>query len=209
ANQFMAPAGSGTSGVDWGQATNVGTTLLVSPIVGFFAAAVLLYAMKLLVRNPALYEAPKGKTPPPWWIRALLIFTCTGVSFAHGSNDGQKGMGLIMLILIGVVPTAYALNRTPDINYLDAYKSASVAVEQALGKYVKPGVTVADDNAAKAAVQEAVRSKSWNDQTTLALQTYIHSTTAGLQPYATVDNVPTDLVSNARNDIYLIGEALK
>ncbi|TIU43262.1 MAG: inorganic phosphate transporter, partial [Mesorhizobium sp.] len=81
-----------------------------------------------------LYEAPKGKTPPPWWIRALLIFTCTGVSFAHGSNDGQKGMGLIMLILIGVVPTAYALNRTPDINYLEAYKSASVAVEQALGK---------------------------------------------------------------------------
>ncbi|CDX34559.1 phosphate transporter, low-affinity [Mesorhizobium sp. SOD10] len=209
ANQFMAPAGSATSGVDWGQATNVGTTLLVSPIVGFFAAAALLYAMKLLVRNPALYEAPKGNTPPPWWIRALLIFTCTGVSFAHGSNDGQKGMGLIMLILIGVVPTAYALNRTPDINYLDAYKSASVSVEQALGKYVKPGVTVADANAAKAAVQEAVRSKSWNDQTTLALQTYIHNTTAGLQPYATVDKVPTDLVSNARNDIYLIGEALK
>ncbi|TGS08371.1 inorganic phosphate transporter, partial [Mesorhizobium sp. M4B.F.Ca.ET.190.01.1.1] len=97
----------------------------------------------------------------------------------------------------------------PDINYLDAYKSASVAVEQSLGKYVKPGVTVADANAAKAAVQEAVRSKSWNDQTTLALQTYIHNTTAELQPYATVDKVPTDLVSNARNDIYLIGEALK
>lgn len=77
-------------------------------------------------------------------------------------------MGLIMLILIGVVPTAYALNRTPDINYLDAYKAAAVAVEHALGKYAKPGVTVAD---AKAAVQEAVRSKTWNDQTTVALQT--------------------------------------
>lgn len=206
ANQFMAPAGSATSGVEWGQATNVGMSLLVSPLVGFFAAAALLYVMKFLVRNPALYEAPKGKTPPPWWIRALLIFTCTGVSFAHGSNDGQKGMGLIMLILIGVVPTAYALNRTPDINYLEAYKSASASVEQALGKYVKPGVSVAD---AKAAVQEAVRSKTWNDQTTVALQSYIHNTTAGLQPYATVDKVPTDLVSNARNDIYLIGEALK
>ncbi|TIU58925.1 MAG: inorganic phosphate transporter, partial [Mesorhizobium sp.] len=174
ANQFMAPAGSATSGVDWSQATNVGTTLLVSPIIGFFAAAILLYAMKLLVRNPALYEAPKGNTPPPWWIRALLIFTCTGVSFAHGSNDGQKGMGLIMLILIGVVPTAYALNRTPDINYLEAYKSASVSVEQALGKYVKPGITVPD---AKVAVQDAVRTRTWNDQTTVALQTYIHNTT--------------------------------
>jgi len=209
ANQFMAPAGSATSGVDWSQATNVGTTLLVSPIVGFFAAAALLYAMKLLVRNKALYEAPKGNTPPPWWIRGLLIFTCTGVSFAHGSNDGQKGMGLIMLILIGVVPTAYALNRTPDINYLEAYKSASVNVEQALGKYVKPGVTVADAKDAKAAVQDAVRTRTWSDKTTVALQTYIHNTTAELQPYASVDNVPTDLVSNARNDIYLIGEALK
>ncbi|TPJ62775.1 inorganic phosphate transporter, partial [Mesorhizobium sp. B2-7-1] len=170
---------------------------------------ILLYAMKLLVRNKALYEAPKGNTPPPWWIRALLIFTCTGVSFAHGSNDGQKGMGLIMLILIGVVPTAYALNRTPDINYLDAYKTASVGVETALAKYAKPGVTVADANAAKAAVQEAVRTKTWNDQTTIALQTYIHNTTAELGPYPTVEKVPTDLVSNARNDIYLIGEALK
>ncbi|RUX09946.1 inorganic phosphate transporter [Mesorhizobium sp. M8A.F.Ca.ET.207.01.1.1] len=209
ANQFMAPAGSATSGVDWSQATNVGVTLLVSPIIGFFAAAILLYAMKLLVRNPALYEAPKGNAPPPWWIRALLIFTCTGVSFAHGSNDGQKGMGLIMLILIGVVPTAYALNRTPDINYLEAYKSASVNVETALGKYVKPGVTVADAKDAKAAVQDAVRTRTWSDKTTVALQTFIHSTTAELQPYASVDNVPTDLVSNARNDIYLIGEALK
>ena len=63
------------------------------------------------MRNPALYAAPEGNTPPPLWIRGVLIATCTGVSFAHGSNDGQKGMGLIMLILIGIVPTAYALNR--------------------------------------------------------------------------------------------------
>ncbi|MGH6862036.1 MAG: inorganic phosphate transporter, partial [Phyllobacterium sp.] len=119
ANQFLAPEGTATSGVDWSKATEVGMSLLVSPLVGFGAAALLLLAMKLFVRNKALYEAPKGSTPPPFWIRALLIFTCTGVSFAHGSNDGQKGMGLIMLILIGVVPTAFALNRTPDVNYLE------------------------------------------------------------------------------------------
>ena len=71
--------------------------------------------MKFLVRKPELYAEPKPKAAPPLWIRGLLIFTCTGVSFAHGSNDGQKGMGLIMLILIGTVPTAYALNRAvPD-----------------------------------------------------------------------------------------------
>jgi phosphate/sulfate permease len=71
------------------------------------------------VRNPALYAALKGNQPPPWWIRGILILTCTGVSFAHGSNDGQKGMGLIMLILIGTVPTAYALNHTPAPNHVE------------------------------------------------------------------------------------------
>ena len=79
----------GTSGVDWGQATKVGYSLL-SPLIGFACAALLLLALRLLVKNRALYKAPKGKAPPPWWIRGLLILTCTGVSFAHGSNDGQK-----------------------------------------------------------------------------------------------------------------------
>src|SRR5450631_2356448 len=102
----------GTSGVDWGKATEIGEALLLSPIVGFTLSALLLLAMKSVIKNPALYQAPKGDSPPPLWIRGLLVLTCTGVSFAHGSNDGQKGMGLIMLILIGTMPTVYALNRT-------------------------------------------------------------------------------------------------
>ena len=101
----------GTSGVDWGQATNVGKALLFSPVVGFVLSAILLLVMKLLIRQPELYRSPETDKPPAWWIRGLLVFTCTAVSFAHGSNDGQKGMGLIMLILIGTVPTAFALNR--------------------------------------------------------------------------------------------------
>ena len=101
----------GTSGVDWDQVTKIGEALLLSPLFGFVFAALLLLVMKFLVRAPALYTAPTADTPPPLWIRGLLVFTCTGVSFFHGSNDGQKGMGLIMLILIGVAPTAYALNR--------------------------------------------------------------------------------------------------
>src|SRR3977135_1051146 len=103
----------GTSGVDWSKATEIGYALLLSPLVGFVFSALLLLALKFLVRNPALYDAPKGNQPPPWWIRGILILTCTGVSLAHGSNAGTEGMGLIMLILIGTVPTAYALNRTP------------------------------------------------------------------------------------------------
>src|SRR5271165_1060945 len=100
----------GTSGVDWSKATEIGYALLLSPLVGFVCAFGLLLLMKLLIKKPELYAAPTGDGKPPLWIRILLIFTCTGVSFAHGSNDGQKGMGLIMLILIGTVPTAYALN---------------------------------------------------------------------------------------------------
>jgi inorganic phosphate transporter, PiT family len=109
-NQILRGA-SGTSGIDWSQALDVGKSLLFSPLVGFLGAALLLRILKTLVRVPALYSEPSSDQPPPLWIRALLIPTCTGVSFAHGSNDGQKGMGLIMLILIGSVPTAYALNK--------------------------------------------------------------------------------------------------
>ena len=105
ANQLMSPKGSGTSGVDWAQAGGVLRALLLSPVFGFVLAGGLLLLLKNLVKIPALFKAPEGDAPPPFWIRGLLILTCTGVSFAHGSNDGQKGMGLIMLILIGTVPT--------------------------------------------------------------------------------------------------------
>jgi len=104
-------ARTATSGVDWEQAAKIAKSLLFSPIIGFALAALLLQISKMLIHDPRLYRAPEGDAPPRFWIRALLILTCTGVSFAHGSNDGQKGMGLIMLILIGTVPTAYALNH--------------------------------------------------------------------------------------------------
>src|ERR1700722_10820858 len=129
ANQLMAPAGQATSGVDWGQAGGVFSALFWSPVIGFAASAGLLLVMKLLVRKKELYEAPKGQQPPPWWIRGLLILTCTGVSFAHGGNDGQKGMGLIMLILIGAAPTAYALNRTMPENATPAFVAAASAAQ--------------------------------------------------------------------------------
>jgi PiT family inorganic phosphate transporter len=76
-NQLMSVK-TGTSGVDWGQATNIGKSLLLSPLVGFVVAALLLLACKALIPNEALYAAPKGTEPPPFWIRGLLVLTCTG-----------------------------------------------------------------------------------------------------------------------------------
>src|SRR5215831_17182655 len=80
---------SGTTGVDWSKAKEVGEALLLSPLFGFAVAAVLLLLLRAIVRVPALYAEPKGDQPPPWWIRGILILTCTLVSFFHGSNDGQ------------------------------------------------------------------------------------------------------------------------
>src|ERR1700676_2446552 len=118
---------SGTSGVDWTQATSIAKALLLSPIFGFVLAGALLLVVKFIIRNQDLYAEPKGDAPPPWWIRGILILTCTLVSFFHGSNDGQKGMGLIMLILIGTVPTAYALNRALPEGQLQIFASRSQA----------------------------------------------------------------------------------
>src|ERR1700761_955986 len=135
-NQMMGGV-NGTSGVDWSQATKIGYSLLASPVFGFVLAGGLLYIMKGLIKVPELYKAPEGNQPPPPAIRALLVFTCTLVSFFHGSNDGQKGMGLIMLILIGTVPTAYALNRSMHEDQVQAFIAMSDRASDMLGHYTK------------------------------------------------------------------------
>ncbi len=103
-------SGGFVAGINWTQVEKVGLSLLISPLVGFICTALLFLVIKALIRKPELYQAPEPKKAPPVWIRGLLCLTCTGVSFAHGSNDGQKGMGLLMLILVGIVPGVYALN---------------------------------------------------------------------------------------------------
>jgi len=112
-NSIMNSGGSLAS-INWGQAQKVGLSLLISPVVGFACTALLFLLIKALVRKPELYSAPNPKKAPPWWIRGILCLTCTGVSFAHGSNDGQKGMGLLMLVLVGIVPGMYALNLSTN-----------------------------------------------------------------------------------------------
>ena len=115
---------SGTSGVDWsqGQGSRRGAAAVAAVRLRARGRPCCLL-LKSIIRVPALYAEPKGDQPPPWWIRGILILTCTLVSFFHGSNDGQKGMGLIMLILIGTVPTAYALNRALPDSQLQTFAS--------------------------------------------------------------------------------------
>src|SRR6202167_1726475 len=164
ANQLMSVK-TGTSGVDWAQATNIGKTLLISPVVGFVCAGLLLLLMKVTIPDKRLYQAPEGDAPPPLWIRALLVLTCTGVSFAHGSNDGQKGMGLIMLILIRTVPLAYALNRAMPASQMVPFVAMATTTQQSLEKYAT-GATPAD---ARNTLSTYIRTHDWNNDVVPAL----------------------------------------
>jgi inorganic phosphate transporter, PiT family len=195
----------GTAGVDWSQAVNVGYALLLSPIIGFICAALLLLTLKYLVHKPSLYQEPKGATPPPLWIRAILVLTCTGVSFAHGSNDGQKGMGLIMLILIGCVPTAYALNRAMPDSRVEQFHVLGAAAQTALQKLAS-GAPPADS---RAAVTTCIRTKQLQPDTIPAVAELVGEIDAQVTEYGTLRRIPTAAVNNVRNDMYLVSEAIR
>jgi phosphate/sulfate permease len=301
ANQLMS-ANTGTSGVDWEQATKVFKVLLISPLVGFVAAALLLLLSKLFIltkpakefavlydgnyRKPlwaiptilitgvpgayvfnfiaplvlgifgapgmflwhpiqafesshspyglllvmllvgiaglycislfarivienadVLYSAPTGTTPPPWPIRALLIFTCSGVSFAHGSNDGQKGMGLIMLILIGTVPTAYALNHAVTARETQSFIVASEQAVSVLDRHVdKNGILGAD---ARAEVTDYIRTRQTRPDTMLALRELVNDLRGDVLTYKEYKAVPANRQANVRNDMYVASEAIR
>ena len=140
------------------------------PLIGFVCARLLLLLLQgRRAAIPRSIRRPKGNAPPPFWIRGLLILTCTGVSFAHGSNDGQKGMGLIMLILIGTVPTAYALNHAVGSG---PGRRSSVAVSHAPSRRWRPRARQrcaptgeprrrSDDYRARSANLRPKRSRRW------------------------------------------------
>jgi inorganic phosphate transporter, PiT family len=256
ANQLMS-VHSGTSGVDWEQATKVFKVLLISPVVGFTAAALLMLFSKFGVKHmiwrivgaliagaaagtlasamftswlwiglfavlagvtvllaagwlanyPAIFEAPKDNTPPPLPIRALLILTCSGVSFSHGSNDGQKGMGLIMLILIGTVPTAYALNHAVTAGEVQQFIVVSDNAGKVLDAHVdKTGLLGAD---ARATVTDYIRTKNLQPDTILALRELVEDLSHEIALYKEFKSVPANQQTNVRNDMYVASEAIR
>ncbi len=197
----------GTSGVDWAQATKVGYSLLLSPLVGFVCAALLLLALRALVKNKELYKAPEGNKPPPWWIRGLLILTCTGVSFSHGSNDGQKGMGLIMLILVGTVPMAYALNRAMPVEQVTQFVAVAQVTQQSLAHTLPPTTLVPADP--HKTLSEYIRTKELTPDVVPAVVAITGLISNEVKEHVTLARMPSEIVANVRNDMYLTGEALR
>ena len=209
ANQLMA-GHSGSAGVDWGAAANVFKALLISPIVGFVLAGLLLLLFKAVIKDPRLYEAPKSGEPPPFWIRGLLILTCTGVSFAHGSNDGQKGMGLIMLILIGTVPTAYALNHAVGFNQVQDFVAVSQQATTTMDSYMQQNnIAAYSGGQERHVVEDYIASKNISPEIIGATRTLMTDVQNEVQNYKTLAAVPASQQQNVRNDMYLVGEAFR
>lgn len=121
--------------VNWGKAQEIGLSLLVSPLFGFSVTIILMYFLRVMTKKTEagemLFKEPKKNQPPPLAVRAILFLTCSLVSFFHGQNDGQKGVGLVMLILIGIVPAYFALDSNFDPSTLsDPLKKIEVSLHR-------------------------------------------------------------------------------
>jgi len=194
-------------GVNWGKVQDTFSALLFSPMIGFALAGLLLILMKFIIRAPKLYQSPEGKKAPTWWIRTLLVLTCTGVSFAHGSNDGQKGQGLIMLIMIGILPGIYALN--PSINH------STITQVVALNRSLQPtfdkraGLDPVSETDAENDLSDFLKAGAKPTQATFAALAYennqINAILTGETPF---DQLTKDQRKDLRTRIYLVGESI-
>ncbi len=207
ANSLMSSQHSITEGVNWAKAQDVGLGLLISPLVGFCAAGLLLLLCKALVKNPSLYRAPEGENPPPLWIRGILMLTCTGVSFAHGSNDGQKGMGLIVLILVGILPGTYALKMSADHSSVAEAARSAKALELVYEKAAE-GLRL-DGAESKSVLTDYIKSSGKLSQRTFAaLSDKCGDLFRQLESLETFQDLPAEERGAVRTDFYLISKAI-
>jgi PiT family inorganic phosphate transporter len=126
-NSFSSTKSYWWDGINWLKMQEILISLVISPLLGFCGAAILFLIAKYLIRQDELYTAPE-ENAPSLWIRAVLVLTCSGVSFAHGSNDGQKGMGLMMLILAAILPSFFSLNLNTSPQAITQLVSTSNSV---------------------------------------------------------------------------------
>jgi PiT family inorganic phosphate transporter len=208
ANSMMTPGHAFGEGVNWGQAKNIGLSLIVSPVVGFCCAALLLLLAKALIKRPELYAAPEKDKAPPLWIRGILVLTCTGVSFAHGSNDGQKGMGLLMLILIGVVPGAFALKMDTDQIAIQRIATESRAVTLALNQ---SAATAAQNTPDPVAEVSSYLKQGGSTKTVIpfaAMAELNQTISAKLEHVKSFSDLSETDRRSMRTDVFLVGESL-
>lgn len=208
ANALMGPAHSITDGVNWGKAQGVMLGLLISPLVGFCAAGLLLLLCKALVKKPELYSPPKGKTPPPLWIRGILMLTCTGVSYAHGSNDGQKGMGLILLILVGILPGTYAINMAASHTDAKEVVESAKALSADLSKLA--GNISAGENEARDALTDFLKRPKAPSPDLYAAMKLVSEDLAGhLEGAQSLEEVPPAQRGDIRTDLFLLSKVIE
>lgn len=197
---LSASTGVTTSGVDMDQVIKVGKALLFSPLIGFAFAAILFLLVKTIFkRQLELFQPPEGNKPPPAIIRAILIFTCTGVSFAHGSNDGQKGMGLIMLILVGLVPLAYSINKNLDTQQVQSFHQLSSQTAVLLN-HNQQELT---DEKAREVLTKYIQTKQQTAEVVPALASMTDHLGARVSSYRDLKDIPEAAISEIRNDMYL------
>ena len=203
---YLLNSGAGASGVDMEQVMKVGKALLFSPLIGFAFAAILFFLVKKIFKKQMeLFQPPEGNKPPPPLIRAILIFTCTGVSFAHGSNDGQKGMGLIMLILIGIVPLAYSLNKELDQNHIQSFQQLSTQTADVI--YAQH-VDMPDEKA-RQIITSYIQTKEITPEVVPALASLTDHLGERVGQYGNLKDVPEAEVAEMRNDMYLSTTSFK
>lgn len=207
ANSWLAPGHVFGEGVNWAKAEEIGISLLLSPLVGFTLSALLLTLCKAVISSPALYTAPEKGQPPPMWIRAILVLTCTGVSFAHGSNDGQKGMGLLMLILIGLVPAVYAVNLSLAPESIRSFESHSMAITKVMDKYVT-GAPVKHDYAQVELSNFLKTTGKVSPDTFSALANKTREINEAMAGKASMKELTEDQRSDLRSNMYLVSEAI-
>lgn len=208
ANSWYAGAQQFGEGINWSKASEVGISLLVSPIVGFGCSALLLLLCKFFIRNKALYSAPEKDKAPPLWIRGLLVLTCTGVSFAHGSNDGQKGMGLIMLILVGILPLSFAVDLGTSQNAITDLASTTQTISFQMDRH-SPGIAMGGYQIAADELSAYLKTTGKvNDRTFAAIGTKCREISDILSGKSKLSELSEDQRRILRSDLYLTSESL-